>query len=133
MRIFLADLGHNQLTISSDVYPLGIANLAAYVQAYCVATKPLEITLFREPQDLKRFCSLKTTNCLESLLSQVGQLTDRVDRWRTSDQKHRWVASALLAIEPRLRRIKAYRHLPQLQAALQRELQRESVTEARIA
>lgn len=41
---------------------------------------------------------LKTTNCLESLLSQVGQLTDRVDRWRTSDQKHRWVTSALLEI-----------------------------------
>jgi transposase-like protein len=77
--------------------------------------------------------SLKTTNCLESLLSQGGQLTDRVDRWRTSDQKYRWVASAVLAIEPRLRRIKGYRHVPQLQAAVQRELQRESVTEARIA
>lgn len=77
--------------------------------------------------------SLKTTNCLESLLSQVGQVTDRVDRWRTSDQKHRWVSSALLAIEPRLRRIKGYRHVPQLQAAVQRELQRESATEARIA
>jgi transposase-like protein len=77
--------------------------------------------------------SLKTTNCLESLNAQLGQLTDKVDRWRTSDQKHRWVASALLAIEPRLRRIKGYRHLPQLQAALQRELQREAVTETRIA
>ncbi len=77
--------------------------------------------------------SLKTTNCLESLLSQGGQLTDRVDRWRTSDQKYRWVASAVLAIEPRLRRIKGYRHVPQLQAAVQRARQRESVTEARIA
>ncbi|TKB74315.1 MAG: IS256 family transposase [Nitrospira sp.] len=58
--------------------------------------------------------SLKTTNCLESLNAQLGQLTDKVDRWRTSDQKHRWVASAVLAIEPRLNRIKGYRHLPQL-------------------
>ena len=65
--------------------------------------------------------SLKTTNCLESLMGQVGQVTDKVDRWRTSDQKQRWVASALLAIEPRLRRIKGYRHLPLLRAALQRE------------
>ena len=77
--------------------------------------------------------SLKTTNCLESLNAQLGQLTDKVDRWRTSEQKHRWVASALLAIEPRLRRIKGYRHLPQLQAALQRESQREGSTDARIA
>ena len=29
--------------------------------------------------------SLKTTNCLESLMSQVGQRTDKVDRWRNSD------------------------------------------------
>ena len=77
--------------------------------------------------------SLKTTNCLESINAQLGQLTDKVDRWRTSDQKHRWVASALLAIEPRLRRIKGYRHLPQLQAALQRECQCEDVTTAHIA
>ena len=58
--------------------------------------------------------SLKTTNCLESLNAQLGQLTDTVDHWRTSDQKQRWVASALLLIEPRLRRINGYRHLRQL-------------------
>ena len=77
--------------------------------------------------------SLKTTNCLESLNAQLGQLTDKVDRWRTSDQKHRWVASAVLAIEPRLRRIKGYRHIAQLQAALQRDIQHEAVIETRIA
>ena len=31
MRVFLADLGHDQLTISSDVYPLGVASLATYL------------------------------------------------------------------------------------------------------
>ena len=66
--------------------------------------------------------SLKTTNCLESLNAQLGQLTDKVDHWRTSDQKQRWVASALSLIEPRLRRIKGYRHLPQLRAALQAKI-----------
>jgi radical SAM superfamily enzyme YgiQ (UPF0313 family) len=53
MRIFLADLGHNQITVSSDVYPLGIANLAAYAHAHFRAREELEIRLFREPQDLK--------------------------------------------------------------------------------
>jgi transposase-like protein len=77
--------------------------------------------------------SFKTTNCLESLNVQPGQLTAKVDRWRTSDQKHRWVASAILAIEPRLRHIKGSPHLAQLAAAVQRELQRETVTETRIA
>ncbi len=53
MRIFLADLGHNQLTISSDVYPLGVADLAAYLQAYGELREPLQLSIFREPQDLK--------------------------------------------------------------------------------
>jgi radical SAM superfamily enzyme YgiQ (UPF0313 family) len=53
MRVFLADLGHNLLTISSDVYPLGVADLATYLQAYARTKQPLDITLFREPQDLK--------------------------------------------------------------------------------
>jgi len=66
--------------------------------------------------------SLKTTNCIESLNAQLGAYTDKVDRWRNSEQKHRWVASALLTIEPRLHRIKGYRHLPLLRAALQREI-----------
>ena len=52
MRIYLADLGHNLLTYSSDVYPLGIANLATYVQAN-LGNGKAEISLFREPQDLK--------------------------------------------------------------------------------
>jgi len=77
--------------------------------------------------------SLKTTNCLESVNAQLGQLTDKVDRWRTSEQKHRWVASALVEIEPRLRRIKGYRHLSQLQAALDRECQRDNVPTAHSA
>lgn len=77
--------------------------------------------------------SLKTTNCLESLHAQLRQLTDKVDHWRMSDQKHRWVASAVLAIEPGLRRIKGYRHLAQLQEALQRDIQRATMTETRIA
>ncbi|MEO8341733.1 MAG: hypothetical protein ABI604_18860 [Nitrospirota bacterium] len=36
--------------------------------------------------------------------------------------KHRGVASALVLIEPRLRRIKGYRHLPLLGGALQAEI-----------
>lgn len=78
--------------------------------------------------------SLKTTNCLESLNAQLGQLTDKVDHWRTSDQKQRWVASALLLIEPRLRRIKGYRHLSRLRAALQAKIgEAERVEGTRIA
>ena len=66
--------------------------------------------------------SFKTTNALESVMAQVEARTGKVDRWRTSDQKQRWLASALLDIEPRLRRVRGYRALPKLREALQRML-----------
>lgn len=48
----------------------------------------------------------------------LGQRTDKVDRWKNSDQKQRWVASALLDIEKGLNRIKGHRHLPRRKAVL---------------
>jgi transposase-like protein len=65
--------------------------------------------------------SLATTNGLESIFSLVEQWTNKVDRWRTSNQKQRWLAAALLEIEPRLRRVRGYRALRDLRGALQRE------------
>ncbi|MFY9271154.1 MAG: hypothetical protein WAO55_15530, partial [Candidatus Manganitrophaceae bacterium] len=62
--------------------------------------------------------SFATTNVLESINAQRGRLTRNVTRWRNGDQKQSWVASALLDIEPRLRRVKRYRPLPQLRAVI---------------
>ena len=53
MLIYLADLGHNLLTLSSDVYPLGVGNLAAYLKVHFRPVDGLDIRIFREPQDLK--------------------------------------------------------------------------------
>jgi len=64
--------------------------------------------------------SLATTNGLESIFSLVEQRTGKVDWWRTSNQKQRWLAAALLDIEPRLRRVHGYRALLDLRGALQR-------------
>jgi len=66
--------------------------------------------------------SFSTTNVIESIQAHVGRLTDHVDRYRTSEQKQRWVGTALLEIEPRLRRVRGMKHLPALRAALQREM-----------
>ena len=70
--------------------------------------------------------SFKTTNCIESLMALVGQRTDKVDYWRNSDQKHRWLATALLDIESRLRKVKEYRYLLQLRVAIQKEIERQT-------
>jgi hypothetical protein len=66
--------------------------------------------------------SLKTTNLLESVNAQAEQRCGRVDYWKNSNEKHRWLAATLLDIEPRLRRLFGYRHLPKLRAAIQKEL-----------
>ena len=66
--------------------------------------------------------SLKTTNCLESVNALVEERCAKVDHWQNSSQRHRWLATALLDIEPHLRKLMGYRHLPQLRAALKREL-----------
>ena len=69
---------------------------------------------------LKR--SFRTSNCIESLNSMTGDLTRKVKRWTHSPQRHRWVATALLDIEPRLRRVNGYKHLPLLRQALKNDL-----------
>ncbi len=66
--------------------------------------------------------SFKTTNCLENINGQIEQRCGKVDCWKNSHQRHRWLATALLDIEPRLRTVVGYRQLPALRDALQREL-----------
>ena len=66
--------------------------------------------------------SLKTSNSIESVMSLIEQRTQKVDYWKNSNQKQRWLATALLEIEPRLNRIRGYRYLPELRTAIQREL-----------
>jgi transposase-like protein len=62
--------------------------------------------------------SLKTTNILENINGLLERKTNRVTRWTSSDQRQRWVATALMEIEPRLRTIRGHRHLPALRTAM---------------
>lgn len=66
--------------------------------------------------------SLKTTNCIESIFSGVQRRCGKVSYWKNSNQKQRWFGTALLDAEPRLRRIKGYRHLNLLREKIMREL-----------
>lgn len=84
---------------------------------------------FEETLTLHHLCvfaflgeSLKTTNCIESINAQAEERCAKVDHWKNANQKHRWLAAALLDIEPRLRRIKGYRHLHLLRTAIMKEL-----------
>ncbi len=61
---------------------------------------------------------LKTTNLAERVMARLEATTHRITRWRTSDEKLRWCAAALTAMERQFRRVQGYRHLPLLKQAL---------------
>ena len=77
--------------------------------------------------------SFKTTNCLESINALVEERCAKVARWVNSHQRQRWLAAALLDIEPQLRKVKGYRHLPRLREALRRELKIEKTSTKKVA
>jgi transposase-like protein len=69
--------------------------------------------------------ALRTTNGLESVNAMVEERCAKVDAWKSSNQRRRWLASALLDIEPRLRKLLGHHHLPKLQEAIKKELKIE--------
>ncbi|MGO9613212.1 MAG: IS256 family transposase [Dissulfurispiraceae bacterium] len=65
--------------------------------------------------------TLSTTNPIESCFSVTRTITGRVKRWRGDDMVQRWAVASLLRAEKKFRRVKGYREIPKLIAALQRK------------
>lgn len=72
------------------------------------------LTLHKLKMFTKVGISLKTTNCIENVNKHLGRYTWKVAYWRGSDQKRRWIGTALSEIEPKLRLIKGLEFLPTL-------------------
>lgn len=70
------------------------------------------------PELLRR--TLATTNPIESAFSVAQNVTRRVKCWREGDMRQRWCVAGLLRAESKFRRVKGYRHMPQLLKALDR-------------
>jgi transposase-like protein len=62
--------------------------------------------------------TLASTNVVESALSVARRVTSRVKRWREGDMRARWCAAGLRRAEEKFRRVKGYRQIVQLLAAL---------------
>jgi putative transposase len=69
------------------------------------------------PGQLRR--CLASTNIIESPYAGVRQKTGRVTHWRDGQMVLRWTASALVALEKRMRRIMGHQQLWMLEAKLQ--------------
>ena len=80
------------------------------------------LTLHRLGLFAKMGRSFKTTNCIESLNAGAEKYCGKVKFWKNSNQKHRWLACALMEIEPTLNKVAGSAHLPELRKRLMQEL-----------
>ena len=62
--------------------------------------------------------SLRSTNLIENLNGSVAHFARNVRRWRGGAMIVRWVATAVREAEKKFRRLKGYKEMPQLLAAL---------------
>jgi len=111
-------------TLKGIARELEVKNLSAARSLREGLEETLTVLKLQLPHELTKV--FRTTNCIESLNSQLGRLTGRVTRWQSSAQIHRWVACALLDIETRMRKVKGYKQLTKLRKAIneQRKLNR---------
>ena len=65
--------------------------------------------------------TLSTTNPIESCFSVTRTVTERVKKWNGGDMVQRWAVAALLRAERKFKRVKGYREIPKLIAALQQK------------
>jgi putative transposase len=72
--------------------------------------------------------TLSTTNPIESCFSITRTITGRVKRWNGGDMVQRWAVAAILRAEKKFKRVKGYKEIPKLIAALQQKsLERKEV------
>jgi transposase-like protein len=75
---------------------------------------------------------LSCTNNIESMMSVIRRTTNRVTKWKDTQMIRRWVGAGMLEAERGFRRIKGYKDMPVLVAAVHREVAKrvgESSTE----
>ena len=77
----------------------------------------LTVKRLRLPTELRR--SLACTNIIENMMGTVRRVCRNVKRWRKASMAMRWTAAAMQEAAKGFRRLKAYKQLPVLRAALE--------------
>ena len=66
--------------------------------------------------------TLRSTNCIESMISVCRDHAGNVKRWRDGQMALRWCAAGMVEAGKRFRRVNGHLHLPTLRAALAWEI-----------
>ncbi|WP_084268288.1 IS256-like element ISMyo1 family transposase [Mycobacterium avium] len=75
--------------------------------------------------------TLTTSNPIESMLSIARTTNRNVTRWRDGQMVLRWTAAGMLNAERSFRRVKGYKQMPQLIAALHRHAHPQTATDTK--
>jgi len=94
------------------------------LQSYNSLMEGLDETLTLHRMELREELgkSFTTTNCIESVNSQLVKYTRKVKRWMDSEQRYRWVISGLIEIEHKLHRVNGYKQLHRLTDAIAKHI-----------
>lgn len=79
------------------------------------------LTLHRLELNVGFWKSFSSTNCIESLNSQLGRHLRKVKSWKNSEHKHRWIAASLLEIENKMKKVSNYKDLHKMKNKLKFE------------
>ena len=66
--------------------------------------------------------TLRSTNCIESMISVCREHAGNVKRWRDGQMALRWCAAGMVEAGKQFRRVNGHLYLPTLRAALEREV-----------
>ena len=66
--------------------------------------------------------TLRSTNCIESMISVCRDHAGNVKRWRDGQMALRWCAAGMVEAGKQFRRVNGHLHLPSLRTALEREV-----------
>ena len=66
--------------------------------------------------------TLRSTNCIESMISVCREHAGNVKRWRDGQMALRWCAAGMVEAGKQFRRVNGHLHLPALRAAPEREV-----------
>jgi putative transposase len=80
----------------------------------------LTVLRLNVPPTLAR--TLRSTNCIESMISVCREHASNVKRWRDGQMALRWCAAGMVEAGKQFRRVNGHLHLPTLRAALEREV-----------
>ena len=71
--------------------------------------------------------TLRSTNCIESMISIARTHTGNVKRWRDGQMALRWCAAGMIEASTQFRRVNGHLHLPALRAAPEQHVAAETV------